>query len=99
MGGANRTADDMLVEELQAGDDLAYERLVRTHGPAMLAVILETNPAVQLGEKRVVLTQTDVQAGLESTALLTHQNRTAGDQVAVVAFDAQALRIAVPAVA
>jgi RNA polymerase sigma-70 factor (ECF subfamily) len=39
MPGANRTADDALVDELKAGDDRAYERLVRTHGPAMLAVI------------------------------------------------------------
>jgi RNA polymerase sigma-70 factor (ECF subfamily) len=37
--GANRTADEAFVGELKAGDDRAYERLVRTHGPAMLAVI------------------------------------------------------------
>ena len=66
---------------------------------AVLAVILEADLAVDLGEERVVLAEADVQARLESTSLLAHQDRPAGDEIAVVTLHAEALRIAVAAVA
>ncbi len=47
---------------------------------AVLAVILEADLAVDLREQRVVLAETDVQAGLEAAALLPHEDRPAGDE-------------------
>ena len=66
---------------------------------AVRAVILELDRAVDLREQRVVLAEADVEAGLEPAAALADQNRSAGHQVAVVALDAQPLRVAVAAVA
>ena len=64
----------------------------------MLAVIFESDFAIELGKQRVVLAEPDVQAGLEAASLLAHQDRAAGDEVTVVTLDAKALCIAVPAV-
>ena len=50
--------------------------------------------AGDLREDRVVLAEADVQAGLEPAAALAHDDRAAGDDVAVVRFDAEPLRVA-----
>ena len=65
----------------------------------MLAVVLEADLAVNLGEERVILAQADVQTRLEPAALLTDEDRTARDHVAVVTLDPQPLRVRVAAVA
>jgi hypothetical protein len=89
---------------------LVYERRRRTSvgrfgdwmdadEPPARAVIFELHPAGNLREERVVLAQSDIEAGLKLAAALPDENRTAGDEVAVVALDAETLRIAVPTVA
>ena len=50
-------------------------------------------------KKRVVFAETDIEPGLEAASTLAHQDRPAGDDVAVVALDAETLRIAVSPVA
>jgi hypothetical protein len=67
--------------------------------PAVLAVIFEADLAIDLGEQGVVLAQADVEAWFEAAPLLTDENRSAGDEVAVVTLDAETLRIAVSTVA
>ena len=62
---------------------------------AVLAVVFEADLAVDLGEQRVILAQPDVEPGLEAASLLPHEDRPAGDEVAVVTLDAETLRIAV----
>ena len=59
------------------------------------AVIRELDRAVDLRKQRVVLAEADVQTGTEPPAALADEDRSAGDEVAVVALDAQALRVAV----
>ena len=66
---------------------------------AARAVIFEPHPAGDLREERVVLAEADVEPGLEPAAALPDENRSAGHDVAVVALDAEALRVAVAAVA
>ena len=66
---------------------------------AVLAVIFEADFAVNLGEQRVVLPQPDVQARLEPASFLPDEDGSPGDDVAVVTLHAEALRIAVAAVA
>ena len=65
----------------------------------MLAVVLEADLAVDLGEQRVIFAEPDIEAGFEAASLLTHEDRPAGDEIPVVTLDAETLRIAVPAVA
>ena len=65
----------------------------------MLAVVLEADLAVDLRKQRVILAEPDVEPGLETPSLLPHEDRPASDEIAVVALDAETLRIAVPAVA
>ena len=65
----------------------------------MLAVVFETDLAVDLGEEGVILPQPDVEAGLETASLLPHEDRPAGDEIAVVTLDAETLRITVSTVA
>ena len=65
----------------------------------MLAVVFEANLAVNFGKERVVLAEADVQSRLKPPALLTNQDRSAGDEHAIVALDAKALRVAVASVA
>lgn len=84
--------------------DRREARELRNHGndgdtPAVLAVVFESYLAIDLGVQGVVLAQTDVEAGFESSPLLAYQDRPAGDDVSVVAFDAKPLRVAVTAVA
>src|SRR5687768_7261816 len=91
--------------------DFVDEHALRTQQPsgllgrqhadpaAVLAVIFEADRAVHLGKQRVILAESDVEAGLEAATLLPHEDRTAGDDVAVVTLHAEALRIAVASVA
>src|SRR5512145_1852768 len=73
------------------------ERVNADDAPAG-AVILELHAAADLGKERVVLAEADVQARLEPPPALTHENRSAGHDVAVEPLDAQTLRIAVASV-
>ena len=59
------------------------------------AVVLELHRAGDLGEQRVVLPEADVEARAEAATALADENRSAGDEIAIVALDAQALRVAV----
>ena len=84
--------------------DRREARELTNHGnngdtPAVLAVVLEPYLAIDLGVQGVVFAQANVEAGFESPALLAYEDRPAGDDVSVVAFDTKPLRIAVTAVA
>ena len=61
-------------------------------------MVLEPYSAADLGEKRVVSSETDVQTGTKPLSTLPDQDRPAGDDVAVVALHAQSLRVAVASV-
>ena len=65
----------------------------------VLAVILEADLAVDLGEEGVILAEPDVEPRVESTSLLPHQDRAASDEIAVVTLHAEALRVGVAPVA
>jgi hypothetical protein len=67
--------------------------------PAVLAVVLEANLAVDLGEQGVVFSEPDIEPRLEATPLLPNEDRATGDEVAVVTLHAETLRVAVPTVA
>src|SRR6476659_2088422 len=82
---------------LRTSRALAFQRNDADHASAG-AVILELDRAIDFREQRVVLAETDVQAGPELAAALPNQNRPAGDNVAVVPLDAETLRVAVAAV-
>jgi hypothetical protein len=93
----------------RAGDDVdvdfVYEQSsgLRDRDDADLApvltVILEAHLAVDLRKEGVILSQADVEARLEPASLLANEDRSAGDQIPIVAFHAQALCVAVAAVA
>ncbi len=61
----------------------------------MLATILETNDAGYLREESVVLAATDVGAGLERCATLSHDDAAAVNHLAAEDLDAESLRIGV----
>src|SRR5262249_24525992 len=63
------------------------------------AVVRELHDAVALRKERVVLAAADVEARTEAETALAHEDRSAGDDVAVEALHAEALRIAVASVA
>jgi len=63
------------------------------------AVVLEPDPAGDLGKNRVVLATACIDAGLESATALTHDDRAAGNQIAVVSLDTEPLGIRIAAVA
>ena len=65
---------------------------------AVLTVILEPHLAVNFRKERVVLAHPDIESRLEAAALLPHEDRSAGDDVAVVALDAEPLCVAVATV-
>ena len=67
--------------------------------PAAGPVILESYPAGDLREDRVVFAEPGVSAGTEAASPLPHDDRAAGDEVAVVRLHAEALRVRVAAVA
>ena len=62
------------------------------------AVVFKSDAAGDFREDRVVLSATSVEAGLEATTTLPHDDRTAWDQIAVVSLDTEALRIGIAAV-
>ena len=62
-------------------------------------MVFESHAARYLREQRVVFAEADVEAGSEPPSALPDENRPACNDVAVVPLDAQALRIAVSAVA
>ena len=64
--------------------------------PPPRAVVLERDAAGALGEKGVVLAETDIDTGPESAAVLSHQDGSALDQVPVEALDAKPLSLTVP---
>src|SRR5204863_1628652 len=66
---------------------------------AVRAVILKPDAAGDSGENRIVLAQSGVEARPEAAAPLAHDDGAAGDQIAVVRLDTQALRVRVAAVA
>src|SRR6266851_2958808 len=63
------------------------------------AVIFEPYTSCDLREDRVVLAKARVQACTEAAAALPHDDGAPGDDVAVVGFHAQPLRVRVAAVA
>src|SRR5476651_835962 len=75
-----------------------FERL-DADDPALGAVVLELYASGGLRENRVVFTEPGDEAGTEAAAALAHDDRAAGDHVAVVRFHAQPLRVRVAAVA
>jgi hypothetical protein len=58
---------------------------------AARSVIFELHGARNLRKQRVVLADADVEAGAELAPALPHQDRPAGDDVAVEALHAQPL--------
>ena len=76
---------------------LPFERQDADHS-ALRAVILELDLSIDLRKQRVVFPETDIQSRPEPPAALTHENRSAGHDIAVVALDAESLRVAVTAV-
>jgi hypothetical protein len=62
------------------------------------AAIAEFDDARDHGEQRVVLTQTDVDAGLDAGAALANDNRPAGNHLAAEGLHAQALRVRIAAI-
>src|SRR5260221_8322450 len=81
------SSTNKLVERLDADD------------PAARAVVLELHASGRLREDRVVLAEARVQAGLKTASALANDDGAAGHDVAVVRFDAEALRVGIAAVA
>jgi hypothetical protein len=65
---------------------------------AVLTVVLEANLARHFCEEGVVLAEPDVQPGFEPATLLTDEDGATRNEVAVMPFHAEPLRIAVAAV-
>jgi hypothetical protein len=63
------------------------------------AVVLEPDPAGDLGKNRVVLATARIDARLEPATALTHDDRASRNQIAVVSFDTEPLGIRIAAVA
>ena len=85
---------DFVYEHVSPRGTCLFQGKDRDHAAAR-AVIGELHGAVDLGEERVVLAEPDVEAGTELASALAHEDRAAGDDVAVEPLDAEALRIAV----
>ena len=66
---------------------------------AARAVVFVAHAPVDFREERVVFAQPDVQPRQEPPSALAHEDGPAGHDVAVVAFNAEPLRVAVTAVA
>ena len=60
---------------------------------AVLATILETNHAADLGEEGVVLAAADVRAGLQRCATLTNDDAATEDSLAAEYLNAKSLRV------
>src|ERR1041385_5982074 len=72
---------------------------VNADDPAVRAVIAELHAPRDLGEDRVVLAAAGIQPRPEPSSALAHDDRAAGHEVAVVRFDAEALRVGIASVA
>lgn len=64
-----------------------------------LAVLLVLNDAVDLGEKRIIAPDANVDTGTEPGSPLTDEDTSGADALAAVSFDAEVLRVAVATVA
>jgi hypothetical protein len=63
------------------------------HKLAHGTLIQELDPASDLGEERVVLAATNIQAGLDPRAPLANDNGSAGDYLSAERFETEPLRI------
>jgi hypothetical protein len=61
-------------------------------------VVFEPHAPADFRKERVVFAKADVETRPEAASALTHQDRAAGHDVAIVPLDAEPLRIAVAAV-
>lgn len=64
-----------------------------------LSIRFEFDHAVDQRKQRVILTQPDIQAGLEFCSVLANDDRTRADELTVKSFHAQSLRITIAPVA
>src|SRR5437870_7810238 len=64
-----------------------------------LALVLEVDDPVDLGEERVIAADADVLAGIELRAALSDDDRSTGHELAGEALDAEHFRLRVAAVA
>src|SRR5262245_13669292 len=71
---------------------------LNTDDAAVRAVILEFHASRDLRVDRVVLADAGVQARPKAAAALAHDDRAARHDVAIVRFDADALRVRIAAV-
>src|SRR3954453_17187545 len=62
-----------------------------------LAFVVKVHDAVDLGEERVVAADADVHAGIKPRYALADENRTAGDELAGEALDAEHVRLPIAA--
>ena len=67
---------------LLRGDRLDHHEL------AQLTAVLELNPARDLGKQRVILAAANVQAWLNPSASLPHDNRAAGNELSAKSLEA-----------
>src|SRR5262245_55116331 len=73
-------------------------RLGEDADEARVAPALEPDVAVDLREQGVVVAATHVEAGLEASPALAHEDAAAGDELAAEALDAEHLRVRVTTV-
>ena len=66
---------------------------------AMLALVLETDAAIDLGKQGVIHAHADIDAHLELGAPLTDQNGSARDDLTAKSLHAQALGIGIATIA
>jgi hypothetical protein len=62
------------------------------------AMIFEAHAACDLGIDRIVFAEPCVATRTEPASALSHDDRAAGDQIAVVRFDSKSLRVRVATV-
>jgi hypothetical protein len=100
---SNLEPDANLVTPWVNGWLMADRRLLFHRDDADLApvrtVVFESHPARNFCEERVILAETDIEAGTKAATMLTDENRPPADEVAVVPFHTKALRVAVATVA
>src|SRR5689334_20412313 len=78
--------------------DSGFDRL-NADDPAVRAVALEPHAARDLRVDRIVLAEAGIESRTEAPPALPDDDRAAGDEVAVVRFHAEALRVGVAPVA
>src|SRR5437016_4449229 len=67
--------------------------------PSALTFVVEVHDAVDFGEERVVAADADVHAGIKPRPALSHQDRSAGDELSREALHAEHFRLRIAAVA